>query len=1085
MASAVGALLWAQERTIKAPEWVRDRIEVRLTQQIPDVDISFGDLVVVMEDGWHPRASVRDVIVQTKSGEEILSVTDLRASLDTAALLEGRVALQALDLSGVFVTLRRDASGAVTLSAGLGGAGVTRRARSLADLIGELDDLLLRPGLKDLREANLRALTLFYEDQRANRTWTIDGGRLRLLRDGDGLQISVDLALLGGGAEAATLQANYNGQIGARASEFGVTIAGLDARDIATQGAAFAWLQALRGSLSGALRGGITEEGTFAPLNASFHIDEGVIQPTPESKPIPIESARSYFTYFPAEALLRFDELSVESQWGRGRLEGQAALNVTEGVVQDLVGQLRLSSVQVNPADLYPAPLALPDAEMDFRLALRPFSFTLGRLEVIDEGQRLTASGTAGADANGWDIAVDAEMDGLDPARLLALWPEAVKVKTRTWINENVAQGTLRDINFALRLRPGATPETYLGFDYEDADVRFLKQMPLITGSRGHATLLKNRFVVVIDEGSVTAPEGGALDLRGSSFIIPDVKAREGTPAVVRLVTEASTTAVLSMLDQPPLEVMRKAGLPVDLAQGQVSLTGTIALPLEKDVKTSQVEFNATGAIRDLRSDRLIPARVLAAPLLDVVASDEVVTVQGAGTLDDVPFNAAWTQRLGPAGQGRSQVTGAVELSQRALDAFNIALPPGSVQGEGAGEIVINLVKDQPPDLQLRSDLQGVRLALAPVGWSKPAGTAGTLEVDATLGETPTVSRLLLSAPGLTASGTVAIRPDKTLDRVRIDRLRVGSWLDAPVDLIGRGAGAPVAVALRGGTLDLRSANFGAGGGNDAVPITVALDRLQVSDAIAIQDLRGSFNTGGGFSGDFEGALNGAAPVAGRVRPQGGRSAIDLTANDAGAVVSAAGILRQARGGKMALTLNPVGTGGAFDGTLRITDTRIINAPTMAALLNGISIVGLINELNGDGIYFSEVEADFRLSPSSITLREASAVGTSMGLSMDGVFDTDTGQIAMQGVISPVYLLNAIGSVFTRKGEGLFGFNYTLTGSAKAPRVSVNPLSALAPSGIRDIFRAPRPSVPLAEGETPPPPQPARRPSVAEHGKYR
>jgi hypothetical protein len=196
------------------------------------------------------------------------------------------------------------------------------------------------------------------------------------------------------------------------------------------------------------------------------------------------------------------------------------------------------------------------------------------------------------------------------------------------------------------------------------------------------------------------------------------------------------------------------------------------------------------------------------------------------------------------------------------------------------------------------------------------------------------------------------------------------------------------------------------------------------------------------------------------------------------------GILQQARGGRMQLTLEPVGTGGAFDGKLRITDTRIVDAPTMAALLNGISIVGLINELNGDGIYFSEVDADFRLTPSRITLRSASAVGSSMGLSMDGVFATDSGQIDMQGVISPVYALNAIGSVFTRKGEGLFGFNYTLSGPAKAPRVSVNPLSALAPSGIRDLFRAPRTDVPLAEGETPPP-APVRKPPVVKREEYR
>ena len=65
----------------------------------------------------------------------------------------------------------------------------------------------------------------------------------------------------------------------------------------------------------------------------------------------------------------------------------------------------------------------------------------------------------------------------------------------------------------------------------------------------------------------------------------------------------------------------------------------------------------------------------------------------------------------------------------------------------------------------------------------------------------------------------------------------------------------------------------------------------------------------------------------------------------------------------------------------------------------------------------------------------------------------------MRGVISPVYIINSIGAGLTRKGEGLLGFNYSLRGTTEDPKVSVNPLSALMPGGLREIFRpqAPRP----------------------------
>ncbi len=74
----------------------------------------------------------------------------------------------------------------------------------------------------------------------------------------------------------------------------------------------------------------------------------------------------------------------------------------------------------------------------------------------------------------------------------------------------------------------------------------------------------------------------------------------------------------------------------------------------------------------------------------------------------------------------------------------------------------------------------------------------------------------------------------------------------------------------------------------------------------------------------------------------------------------------------------------------------------------------------------------------------------------------------MQGVITPTYLLNGIGSVLTRKGEGVFGFNYALSGNAQSPDVWVNPLSALTPGMFRNLFRKAPPVVEALDGSPAP-----------------
>ena len=144
---------------------------------------------------------------------------------------------------------------------------------------------------------------------------------------------------------------------------------------------------------------------------------------------------------------------------------------------------------------------------------------------------------------------------------------------------------------------------------------------------------------------------------------------------------------------------------------------------------------------------------------------------------------------------------------------------------------------------------------------------------------------------------------------------------------------------------------------------------------------------------------------------------------------------------------------------MTVTDVRLRNAPAIGALLDAISIVGIIDQLQGPGIYFEDVQARFRLEPDRVILSSSSATGPSMGISMDGYYDLAQKRIDMQGVLSPIYLLNGIGSVFTRRGEGLVGFNFNLSGPASDPQVAVNPLSVFTPGMFREIFRRPPPDV--------------------------
>ncbi|MDT8855877.1 hypothetical protein RNZ50_12780 [Paracoccaceae bacterium Fryx2] len=265
-------------------------------------------------------------------------------------------------------------------------------------------------------------------------------------------------------------------------------------------------------------------------------------------------------------------------------------------------------------------------------------------------------------------------------------------------------------------------------------------------------------------------------------------------------------------------------------------------------------------------------------------------------------------------------------------------------------------------------------------------------------------------------------------------------------------------MALTGGQIDLRRFKAGrGGGGGKGGPLNVVLDRLIVSDGIALTGFRGSFTPRGGFNGSFTAQVNDRTRVAGTVVQMQNGTAVRLKSDDAGGVLAAAGIFANARGGSLDLQLAPTGEAGHYNGRADVVNVRVRNAPVMAELLSAVSVVGLLEQLNGEGLLFSNADAEFRLTPAAIEITRGAAIGASLGVSMAGVYQVGSKRLNMQGVVSPIYLLNGLGAVFTRRGEGLFGFNYSLQGTAGAPQVSVNPLSILTPGMFRDIFRSPAP----------------------------
>lgn len=1051
-------------KLLRLPVWAVVEAESRINATLREITgnaaaLSIGGAVFVVDEDWVPRLRLEDVRLLEADGASFLSLPELRVAIDPTALAQGKIRLRSLRLIGGTMNLRRLADGQFHIALNMNMK--PRPIVGLSGLVSTLVALSELPALAYLRRVEAQALSLTVDDRMLNRVWEFGDGRLVLANRDDELALELGVSVNGGQTSAAA-QITLIAAKSDASARMTLAVDRVAAADIATQAAPLAWLAVLDAPISGQIASSLDRFGALASLDASLTLDKGALRPTPQTKPVPFEGASLFFSFDPARERLDLNEATVTSKDLTLHASGHAYLpGVASQIPQEILAQIQVDSLHLDPEGLLDAPVTFEQGAVDFRVRLAPFGLDIGQATLTHEDQHLQASGQVEAGPNGWSVAVNAQLDRIPHNRLLALWPPQVVPKTRLWVRENVQDGSLSNVRAGFRLAPGTETVFSLGYDFSGADVRFLKTLPPIEGGRGYSVIDGKSYTMVLEQGHVTAKSGGMIDAAGSVFAVADVT-QKPAQARIDLKVVGDVTSALSVLDEKPFEFLKKAKLPIDLGQGRADVIATIHTPLRKGVKIQDVDFDVAGKITGFSSDRLVPGRPLRADRLNLRVTPAGLEIAGKGTLQDVPFDGSFTKTFGPEFIGISKIQGNAELSPKAAENLGIALPDGLISGRGTVSVAVDLHQGQSPVLRLRSDLAGVSMGIAALGWTKAASSKGQLALDITLGTPASVDRITLEAAGLRATGSLGLTGDGGLDVARFSSVRLDNWLNASATLTGRGKGRAPSLAVTGGSADLRglpsrSASVGAASGG---PITLSLDRLTVTQGLALTAFRSTLTpSASGISGDFTGRVNGQVAIKGSLAPTPKGSALRLRSDDAGAVFSAAGVFPNAQGGSMDLVLNPTGAKGTFDGALTMRNIRIRKAPALAELINAISVVGLLEQLNGTGLLFSETEARFRLGPRAVQITQASAIGASLGVSLSGLYVFNGGRLDLQGVVSPIYLLNGLGAIFTRKGEGLFGFNYKIKGTAKEPSVSVNPLSILTPGMFREIFRSPPPKL--------------------------
>ncbi|MDE9449195.1 hypothetical protein J3R80_01770 [Aliiroseovarius sp. Z3] len=1064
------------------PKWATERIEEKINNQTNRVKLSLSQVELGVTRLGLPRLRLVDLGVKDETGLEIGRLNAVEGSLLLRPVLSGRVEPATLSLRGAQITIRRSRDGSFDLSLGQGiGA-----SGDLASVLDRIDAVFTTGILSNSERISATNLTLTLEDARSGRLWQVTDGALSITQSDQAVDMTLSFDVFNQTEELAETVLGFRSVKGSSSARLTATFKNARARDIAAQTPLLTFLGLVDAPISGALRTVIDDTGQVSGLAGTLEFGAGSLSPDPAAKPVKFNGGKVYLDYDPERERMNFAQASLQSDWGEVQADGHSYLRGwVGGWPTELLGQLNVTHARISPPDIFENPLLLGQGSADFRLNLNPFRVDVGQFAITHDGALATGRARIGVGSDGWSVAIDAAADQVNPGQVTAFWPLTNGARTRVWARDNVTKGRFTNVNVAWRKEQDRPAHTALSATFDGVTVRAVKEMVPIENASGQFTIDGRRLVVTADHGVLRPLDrngkvAGVLDAAGTSFVIPQMgrrpedptAPRPPVPAWVDLSVSGPLTAALHLLDDKPFRIFRdtpEGAIGPDMASGRVELGGRIDIEMQRKAPRSAIDYQLAGTLSAVKSDTIVNGRPLELPTADLTVNTDGISISGQGRLSGVPVTGTWAQSFdGDASSGRSTVTGNMTLDQTFLEAFSIGLPADSVTGSTEASYKVALARGEAPRITLDAPLNGVGLNISALGWSKSKGSSGALSLSGKLGSVPVIEELSLRAPGLDANGSVIMAEGGGLVAAQFDRVTLGGWLDAPVTLTGRGEGKPVSVTVKGGTVDMRKTTLGSGkgggSGGEPVPISLLLDRLIISEGITITGFDGDFTqTGGGLNGTFRGQIGGGPAIRGTAAPQPNGTAFRLTSKSAGGVLRAAGVLKNARKGEMELILAPGGRKGVYDGDLKIKNIDVHDAPAMAELLSAISVVGLLQQLGGQGIPFTDVDARFRLDPDKITIYEGAATGHSMGISMDGYYFLGSGQLDMQGVISPFYVVNSAGRIFARKGEGLVGFNYTLKGTASDPKVGVNPLSLFTPGFFRDIFRRNPPPRPQAE----------------------
>ncbi|MGD9510977.1 MAG: AsmA-like C-terminal domain-containing protein [Geminicoccaceae bacterium] len=738
---------------------------------------------------------------------------------------------------------------------------------------------------------------------------------------------------------------------------------------------------------------------------------------------------------------------------GATRELGAARIDMTFGAGSIAVTTLGLDPIPVKQGSLR--------AELDPKWT----GGTVERLELVNDAFTLGASGKGAFVDGQLEATVSVDAESLDVGDVLGLWPTEVAGDARAWIAKNVTAGQFTAVRFTVDERGArpAQPDLGASFDFAGATVRYVDTMPPATGVSGKASLAGGSI-----QFKLAAGRSGEVALGPGSVTINNLIGDAVSWLQVQTSLRSTLPAAMHLLNAEPVALQSKTGLAPDQAAGNQSTSLDLSLPLIDALPPDKVRFTASSTLTDLQLRDVQPGLSLASDRLAVTAAPAAVTAKGDVRLNEVPLTVDFRENTPPVRGVQRTIRAKGTIDAAGARSLKVDWPE-DIRGRVGFDAIVTEAANPKRTIDLTLDLRPATIEIRELVITKRPGEPGSASARLVQPDdrTVTIQDAKLDVAGWQAEGEAGLRLDPVRpDRIVVRRLRAPLG-DLTTELALEGSRWRGRVDI--GRLDLRPVlNVGGGGGGDGeLPdflVQVTARQLRLGDA-PFSNLAGMVERRDGIwrtaklrarIEDSDVSLEVDTP---------GTTAVILRGSDAGWLIRGfSGSDMGVRGGTFRLSANLAQQPGSVSGSgdLKVRNFTMWGAPMIARIISLASFSGLSNALAGRGVPVTRLVVPFQLHNRSLTLIQAHLVGSDIGARADGTIDLENDRLNITGTVAPAYTVNRIigripiiGQILSgSRSDAALAATFSVSGTASDPQVSVNPLAALVPGMVRDLFSA-------------------------------